>query len=326
MFDTLMGPLWCGVVIAASTVALAGCSSAVKGTAVPEAASRGERFEAFEAMRSIDPCALHSSEDAGRVSGLVADEIMPGPSLNTCRLELVKPTGDLPVWTVTVTAGVEFSTADRQRGQRRDIGSVSFWYMPRAVTSRDCAFVREFGPDMGIELQVVKRDAADRGNPCRVARDYLLAVGRWWVNPATRADRVSVPFLPVATVDPCSALDGIAARLDQPVDLAMSNPHSCELRSESGGGLLVVEYTVEPDPRVLLQSPSDYTAIEVAGRRGVLSHRPVSCHVRVPIDEPTLQADQTRSDAPHSYQVVTSRSSDCDLAKRGTEAALAAIP
>lgn len=363
MFDSLWWPIWYAVLVAVSAVALvlAGCSSGpferkVAGTPVPASTTSAQgtagsepvvpgqegRAAAFQVMRLVDPCALHSPAEAARVSGLIADEIMPGHALNVCKLELVRTPDALPLWTVSTTVGVEFDDSVRMRAQQQEINDIGFWLVPpgpfsNTASGTECTYVMEFEPDMGIQMRVQKRDETERGDACELARSYLLAVSKWWRSPAIRADKVTSPYLAVATADPCRAVAEVAGEQGT---LAMSGPHSCRVQPKdlSAGvlGQLAVEFKVESDPRAILgKGSSEYSAVTVRGKPGTQAklvtpgpggQERVTCFVTVIADEQVvLQADQTRSDAMRSYQVIATRSSDCELAQRAAEAALASI-
>ncbi len=367
MFEALWTPVWVAILAVATAVALlTGCSSGpfvrtVDGVAVPEPAAatavddqvapkapkvpvlegQEDKPAAFQVMRLIDPCALHSPEGAVRISGLIPDDIMPGRTLNTCKLNLVRTANDLPLWTFTSTVGVEFGDAGRSRSQRQDIDGQEFWLLPPSKwdkPSAECTYVKEISPDLALEMNVRKQDERAKGDPCQLARDYLLAVSKWWKNPALRADKITTPYLPIAAADPCDAVAAAADGNAEPVVLLLIDPHSCHLQPKEYrpgvSSLLSVEYKIETDPRAVLnKGPSEYSAITVAGKPGTKAQLPgvdgpntTLCFVTVIADEQIeLQADQTRADALRSYQVIAARSPDCARATKAAEAAVNAL-
>ncbi len=367
MFKKILMLIWRAWILysAAILMLLVGCSAGpfnreITGTPVPETVASGTRTavlpmkpgyenrpDAYRQARLVDPCALHSPADAGRTTELTPDDIMPGSSLNICTLHLIRKPLDLPRWALTITVGVDTDDA-RRRGQVQDLADTQYWYVPPRPSSQpgrdpECRYVKEFAPGTGIELRVVNRDEDDRRDPCDLARSYLLAVTTWWTTPATRTDAVTAPSLAVASVDPCTAISGLAAEIGQPVHAAMTDPHNCSLHpaevrdKHSYGALLAVDYRVESEPLAVLNGPSasDYQRITVADKPGTLTQvrmpsmggpARMTCYVTVVADDQvTLQADQSRPDTPKSYQVVKTNSPDCDLAQRGAEAALAAL-
>jgi hypothetical protein len=362
MFEALWTPIWVAIVaVIAALAVLTGCSSCpfvheVEGTAVPEptrTATTDDRVPppevpvlegqedkpaAFQVMRLIDPCALHSPEGAERISGLIPDDLMPGHTRNKCRLNLVRTANELPSWTLTTTVGVDFGEAGRSRSQRQDVDGQDFWMVPPSKWDKpgeECTYVKELGAEYALELHATKQDERAKGDPCQLARDYLLAVSKWWKNPALRADKITAPHLPIATADPCEAVAAAGKDVAEPAVLLLLDPHSCVLQPKDYrpgvSSLLSLEYKTESDPRAILdKGPSEYSAITVAGKPGTKAQLPgidgpnaTLCFVTVIADEQvTLQADQTRADALRSYQVIAARSPDCALATKAAVTAL----
>ncbi|RLK58359.1 DUF3558 family protein [Actinokineospora cianjurensis] len=352
-----------GAVVAAGMLwALTGCSTGVAGA--PATAAGGTPFRAVDStvtseaagpstagaasvnpvqavMRKVDPCALHSVGAAAAATGMVPDSIMPTTSLAACDLDLKSGPGQPQVWTLTTTVGIGFDDGRRQQAAEERIGGIRFFRVPEPPgtgADKSCRHVMAFGSDTGIELRVraVDLDAPPKP-PCQIAAAYLAEVARYWKNPATRADKVTSPVLRAGDLDPCAGLDTLADALGGPVRTRASAPYSCSAVPAKPGaaagsaGVVNTEVGVGTDPRPLVNPKNqNFRAIEVAGRPGVARELPsakgATCSLTVIADESAaLQDDQSRTDGRMSYQVLTVRAGDCDLAVRAANGVLAAL-
>ncbi|CRK57006.1 hypothetical protein [Alloactinosynnema sp. L-07] len=326
----------------ASAAATSAAKSAPKTGAANAAPGQDSMAAAYTVMRKVDPCALHSLDAAAKVTGMQPDEIMPGISLGACDLDLVPSPRELPVWTLIARVGVTFDERRKKAAVEEQIGDIRFYKLAEPAGSgssdRSCSYVMRLGEETGVELQV-RRGAADPQpkTPCQVATEYLAEVGRYWKQPAIRADKVTSPTLRVADVDPCAGQDALAAVLGAPVHSLFTDPFTCTTVPSTGGksnvsAMVSAEVAVETDPRGLLGGSmgTDYRAVTVNGKPGVAKefvvNKKPTCSLTVIADEQVvLVADQAKPDAQKSFQVVKARAQTCDVATKAAEILLSAM-
>ncbi|WP_424187625.1 hypothetical protein ACOBQX_07460 [Actinokineospora sp. G85] len=312
---------------------------------VPPREGAEEVAASFSVLRRVDVCALHDPAAAAKVVGMQPDDLMPGASLSDCVLQLVPGPRDLPAWRLRVTAGVELSDKTRRESTPETLDGVAVLRLPvRGADGESCAYARPMGDQAALQLTV--RQQGTEAHPktaCQVAKEYLTAVAKYWREPATWADAVSTPALPVASIDPCAGLDAAMAVYGKPVRSRMEDPHRCTVYPQTPapgdplGGVVSVTIGVDTDPRAPLAgaAAAEHTAVTVAGRPGVSDIRNVgggpnasgTCYVTVLADDAVeIRQHINNPDLPTSYQVIKAHSADCRIATTAIEGLLAQLP
>ncbi|EWC64525.1 hypothetical protein UO65_0132 [Actinokineospora spheciospongiae] len=314
------------------------------GASVPPREGTEQVAALFSVIRQVDVCALHDPAAAAVVVGMQPDDLMPGDSLSSCVLQLVPGPRDLPAWRLKVTAGVELSDKTRRESTPETLDGVDFLHLPDLDgDGKACVYDRPMGERAALHL-IVRQEGteAQPKTACQVAKEYLTAVAKYWREPATWADAVSTPALPVATIDPCAGLDAATAVYGKPVRSRMEDPHRCTVYPQTAahgdpiGGVVSVTVGVDTDPRATLTgtASADYTAVSIAGRPGVSNilnpgggpSASGTCYVTVVADDKIeIRQDITNPDRPTSYPVIEARSADCQIATKAIEGLLSQL-
>ncbi|OLR91074.1 hypothetical protein [Actinokineospora bangkokensis] len=294
-------------------------------------------------LRRIDPCALHDTAAAAKVTGLRASSLMPTPHLGDCSLSMTPPGDPTAGVALNISVGSILTPAVTTKPSREHAGLV-FHELgdPSGAPGRSCLLVHPLDERTGIDLSVHNHDTPGKGGggrpACEIAAAYLDAVGALWRTPALRADAITTPALPAAAVDPCAALSRAAAALGRAVFPMMTDPFSCSLNPTQRapgdktaiGGLVALTVGLDSllDPKSAL--PGDTVSpTTVAGREGRRRQYTdltgaTRCEITVQLDTDTvaLVEDVELAALGPKVQTLTATSGDCDLSTTALTSAL----
>ncbi|MFD1048510.1 hypothetical protein ACFQ1S_24745, partial [Kibdelosporangium lantanae] len=308
------------------------------------------------ASRAIDPCALHDVAAAEQVTGMKAQVLLPGTfNLASCDLEVGPPGDALDAWRMVTTAGVRLDDGTIKKATPEKIGDLSVLHVPEVVRSKDaCTYMLENSPKGGavpvrtaLELSVTREETKQEKAPCQVAKDYLTAVIKYWIQPAYRSDKLTLPALPIGHVDPCAGLAAVAPAMGGRIQVRPSSasPYDCTgIPAKLEPGMNPMQVTValkfKGDPREALQNEKTSQGgkikpVTVAGHTGTLTETAAdprspklggSCAVNVVVDDAVGVAEfADKPNATKNLQVVSTTADTCELAQKAAESVMATI-
>lgn len=327
--------------------------------------------------RATDPCALHSVPAAEQVTGMKGLSLMPSDLyLASCELQVGPPDDVLSTWRLTASTGVPIEEKTIQQSTSEQIGENQVLHAPDLDSDgHSCRYLMDTSKTASIKTttsqagdQATNEDSGTSGNAtapsrtglellvqqdvpdpqtktaCQVAKDYLAEVIKYWTHPALRTDKLTTPALPLANVDPCAALVGVAPAMGGHllVNPSPLNPFECDATPSNGQKLSLVSdvLKVATDPRRSLENNQTSLGgkikpVTVAGHTGTItatagdpSNPKLSgfCTVDLVLDDKLTISDNAESaNAPKSMQVVETRGDTCELAQTVAESVLSAV-
>jgi hypothetical protein len=277
---------------------------------------------------------------------MIPSSIMPTPDLSNCTLDVSPKDTPTDEYALIVRVGSVFSPKIETWPRSRH-GGVEFFRQddPTGDNTQSCTYISKYSDRFGIDLTVFAHTGTKtKGtkDTCQLGAAYLDAVGKYWVHPATRADGISTPAIPVAALDPCAALSDTAKSLGRKVTPLVADPFSCSLLpAQQGkdeklisGGLVQLTAELKSENRDGDPAPKDrkVTAVTVAGHQGVQSeytdlYGSTKCEIAVQIDTDTvaLTSDATSQSVRPDVQTLTASSPECPRSTQALSSALALL-